>query len=53
MALFIIIQKYLHEVTRWNTFSTQEQERIIGRKKLSDIELSDAVKPGCWISAVW
>jgi hypothetical protein len=50
---YVIIQKYLHEVTRWNTLSTEEQERIIGRKKLSDIELSDAVKPGCWISAVW
>ena len=32
-------------MTRWNALSTEEQERIIGRKKLSDIELSDAVKP--------
>jgi len=31
---YVIIQKYLHEVTRWNTLSTEEQERIIGRKKL-------------------
>jgi putative iron-dependent peroxidase len=42
---YVIIQKYLHEMSRWNALSTEEQERIIGRKKLSDIELSDAVKP--------
>src|SRR5215471_1120518 len=42
---YVIIQKYLHDVARWNLLSTEEQERIIGRRKLSDIELSDAVKP--------
>jgi putative iron-dependent peroxidase len=41
---YVIIQKYLHDMSRWNALSTEEQERIIGRKKLSDIELSDAVK---------
>jgi porphyrinogen peroxidase len=29
----------------WNTLTTEAQERIIGRKKLSDIELDDSVKP--------
>ncbi|HEX4119677.1 MAG TPA: Dyp-type peroxidase [Verrucomicrobiae bacterium] len=42
---YVIIQKYLHDMTRWNALSTEQQERIIGRKKLSDIELSDAAKP--------
>src|SRR6202453_4928303 len=42
---YVIIQKYLHDMSRWNALSTEEQERIIGRKKLSDIELTDAVKP--------
>jgi putative iron-dependent peroxidase len=42
---YVIIQKYLHDMSRWNGLSTEEQERIIGRKKLTDIELSDAVKP--------
>ena len=42
---YVIIQKYLHDMTRWNALSTEDQERIIGRKKLSDIELSDEVKP--------
>jgi putative iron-dependent peroxidase len=42
---YVIVQKYLHDVSKWNALATEEQERIIGRKKLSDIELSDAVKP--------
>jgi putative iron-dependent peroxidase len=39
------VQKYLHEVGAWNALSTEAQERIIGRTKLSDIELDDSVKP--------
>lgn len=42
---YVILQKYLHDMSRWNALSTEEQERIIGRKKLSDIELADEVKP--------
>lgn len=42
---YLIIQKYLHDVSRWNALSTEQQELIIGRRKLSDIELSDSVKP--------
>jgi len=42
---YVIVQKYLHDVNGWNALSTEAQERIIGRKKLSDIELDDAVKP--------
>ncbi len=41
----MIIQKYLHDMARWNALSTEEQERIVGRQKLTDIELSDEVKP--------
>jgi putative iron-dependent peroxidase len=41
---YVIIQKYLHDMTAWNALSTEVQERIIGRKKLSDIELSDTAK---------
>jgi putative iron-dependent peroxidase len=29
----------------WNSLSTEEQERVIGRTKLDDIELDDDVKP--------
>lgn len=42
---YIIIQKYLHDMEGWNGLTTEQQERIIGRKKLSDVELDDAVKP--------
>jgi len=49
---YVIVQKYLHDMSKWNTLSTEEQERIIGRRKLSDIELSDAVKPSSAHSAL-
>jgi putative iron-dependent peroxidase len=42
---YVIVQKYLHDLARWNEVPVAEQERIIGRTKLSDIELDDAVKP--------
>jgi putative iron-dependent peroxidase len=42
---YVIIQKYLHDLAGWNALSTEAQELIVGRKKLSDIELDDAVKP--------
>ena len=42
---YVMIQKYLHDLTAWNALTTEAQELIIGRKKLSDIELADGVKP--------
>jgi putative iron-dependent peroxidase len=42
---YVIVQKYLHDLDGWNRLSTETQERIIGRTKLSDIELDSAVKP--------
>ncbi|MGA7291559.1 MAG: Dyp-type peroxidase [Terriglobales bacterium] len=42
---YVIVQKYLHDLDAWNKLSTEAQERIIGRSKLSDIELDDSVKP--------
>jgi porphyrinogen peroxidase len=41
---YVIVQKYLHDLASWNALSTEEQERIIGRAKLSDIETDDANK---------
>src|ERR1700745_2783197 len=49
---FVIIQKYLHDMAGWNALSTEMQERIIGRTKLSDIELADGVKPSWAHSAL-
>jgi putative iron-dependent peroxidase len=42
---YVIVQKYVHKLDAWNQLSTEVQEGIIGRKKLSDIELDDAFKP--------
>ncbi len=42
---YVITQKYLHDLGAWNALPTEAQERIIGRAKLSDIELDDTVKP--------
>ncbi len=44
-AATCIVQKYLHNLDAWNALSTEAQERVIGRTKLSDIELDDSVKP--------
>ncbi|MBV8158454.1 MAG: Dyp-type peroxidase [Dyella sp.] len=44
---YVIVQKYLHDMTGWNELSVEAQERIIGRTKLSDIELDESVKPSC------
>ncbi len=42
---YVIVQKYLHDMAAWNALPVEEQERVIGRTKLADIELPDAVKP--------
>ena len=42
---YVVVQKYLHNMSAWNELPVEEQERVIGRRKLSDIELADDVKP--------
>jgi len=42
---YAIVQKYLHDLKGWNAVPVEQQEKIIGRAKLSGIELDDAVKP--------
>src|SRR6185437_15049433 len=42
---YVIVQKYLHDMAGWNALSTEDQEKVIGRSKLSDIEMPDDVKP--------
>jgi porphyrinogen peroxidase len=41
---YVIVQKYLHDLEKWNKVPVEEQENIIGRHKLSDIEQPDSVK---------
>jgi putative iron-dependent peroxidase len=42
---YVIVQKYLHDLTAWDLLSTEEQELVIGRTKLNDLELPDELKP--------
>jgi porphyrinogen peroxidase len=38
---YVVVQKYLHNLTTWGELSTEEQESIIGRTKLDDVERED------------
>ena len=42
---YVVVQKYLHDLAGWNALPTEAQERIIGRAKLSDIEIDEAIRP--------
>jgi len=42
---YVVVQKYLHDMEAWNALPVEEQEKVIGRTKLSDIEMPDDVKP--------
>jgi len=41
---YVIVQKYIHDLSGWNALPIEEQENIIGRHKLSDIEQLESVK---------
>ncbi len=42
---YVMVQKYVHDLRAWDALSTEEQELIVGRTKLADIELPDELKP--------
>jgi putative iron-dependent peroxidase len=42
---YVLVQKYVHDLGAWDALSTEEQELVIGRTKLSDLELADEDKP--------
>ncbi|GAA1648351.1 Dyp-type peroxidase [Kribbella alba] len=42
---YVIVQKYLHDLKAWNSMAVEQQEHVVGRTKLEDIELADDVKP--------
>ncbi|MCU1489248.1 MAG: peroxidase [Acidimicrobiaceae bacterium] len=42
---YVAVQKYLHDLEAWNALAVGEQERVIGRTKLSNVELPDDEKP--------
>ena len=42
---YVVVQKYLHDLAAWNALTVEEQEMVIGRTKLSNVELADDAKP--------
>ena len=42
---YVVVQKYLHDMAGWAALSTEEQEAIIGRTKIDNIELDDDEAP--------
>ncbi|MET8828983.1 Dyp-type peroxidase [Streptomyces sp. NPDC004610] len=39
---YVVVQKYLHDVEAWGKLTVEEQERVIGRTKQTNLELDDA-----------
>ena len=42
---YAFVQKYIHDMDKWNHLPTEEQEKVVGRRKYNDLELSDDEKP--------
>jgi len=42
---YMLVQRYVHDLTRWRRLDVADQEMVIGRTKADDVELSDETKP--------
>jgi putative iron-dependent peroxidase len=42
---YVVVQKYLHDMAAWAQLSTEEQEAIIGRTKIDNVEIDDDDAP--------
>ena len=42
---YVFVQKYIHDMIAWNALTVEEQEKVIGRHKYDDVELTDEEKP--------
>ncbi|MEU9997167.1 Dyp-type peroxidase [Streptomyces sp. NPDC050848] len=42
---YVIVQKYVHDMTAWQSLTVEQQEHVIGRTKSANVELADDVKP--------
>jgi putative iron-dependent peroxidase len=42
---YVVVQKYLHDLAAWNKVSPGEQEKIIGRTKIDNVEIDDDDAP--------
>ncbi|MGN6126039.1 MAG: Dyp-type peroxidase [Humibacter sp.] len=41
---YVVVQKYLHDLDAWGALTVEQQEAVIGRTKLENIELDDSVE---------
>ena len=39
---YVVVQKYLHSLAAWESLTTEQQEAVIGRRKIDNFELPDA-----------
>ncbi len=42
---YVVVQKYLHDLAAWGALTTEQQEAVMGRTKLDNVELDDAPGP--------
>ncbi|WP_374357611.1 Dyp-type peroxidase [Chitinimonas sp.] len=42
---YLHVQRFVHDLPKWQALPVTTQEQVIGRSKLDDIEMDDAVKP--------
>lgn len=49
---YLFVQKYIHDLNSFKALPVEEQEKVFGRYKQSDIEMTDDVKPQNSHSAV-
>jgi porphyrinogen peroxidase len=42
---YVVVQKYLHDMAGWAALPTEEQEAIMGRTKIDNIEIDDDAAP--------
>ncbi|MBN9140968.1 MAG: Dyp-type peroxidase [Micrococcales bacterium] len=40
---YVVVQRYLHALDAWNALTTEQQEAVMGRRKLDGVELDDVV----------
>jgi len=38
---YVLVQKYVHDIAAWNALKVEDQEAVIGRTKLDNIEIVD------------
>ena len=38
---YVMVQKYVHDIAAWNALTVEEQEAVIGRTKLDNVEIAD------------